>query len=209
MEQRRKIILFGGTFDPVHSGHIEVCKCALEKTGGEKVIFIPAKRSPLKQAAPRVSDEHRMKMLELAVEDIPGFEISDYEIKKKKPSYTLHTVRYFRQIYGEQCSIYWLAGCDVVDELKYWYGILELVDECNLCIMYRGGYQPPDFDKYTHLWGEERVNKLKSNIIETPRIEISSSQVRSLISEGIDVEDKLDKKVVEYIFQNNLYKNSD
>lgn len=206
MSEIRKIILFGGTFDPIHLGHTKVTKSAFDTIGAEKLIFIPAKQSPLKQKGPRVSDRHRINMIKLAIEDIPDFEVSEYEIKKKKPSYTLETVRYFKEAYNGNGSIYWLAGMDVVDELPYWYGVLELIDECNLCIMNRGGYEKPDFEKFRWLWGQRRIEKLKKNIINTPEIQVSSSAVRKKLSEGIVPDNMLDKKVADYIRQNNLYK---
>ena len=95
MNQNGKIILFGGTFDPIHLGHTKVTKSAFDTIGASKLIFIPAKQSPLKQKGPRVSDEHRVNMIKLAIEGIPEFEVSEYEINKKKPSYTLETVRHF------------------------------------------------------------------------------------------------------------------
>ncbi len=98
----KKIILFGGTFDPVHLGHTTVAFVSLEYVGAERIIFIPAKCSPLKRAMPRASDIDRFNMLENCVLGQENFEVSDYELNKPAPSYTLDTVRYFQSIFGSR-----------------------------------------------------------------------------------------------------------
>ena len=149
----RKIILFGGTFDPIHLGHTAVAAFAAENIKAEKVIFVPAKRSPLKNLLPKAGDSDRFAMIALAIAGNEKFELSDCELKKSTPSYTLDTVREFKKAYGEDVEIYWLVGADSVDDLPYWYKITELIDECNLCVMYRAGYEKPDFKKFTKQWG--------------------------------------------------------
>jgi len=108
----RKIALFGGTFDPVHVGHTTVAGEAREHIGAEKVVFVPAKRSPLKGFLPQANDTDRLAMISLAIAADARFEVSDYELRKPAPSYTLETVRHFQQVYAEAVSIYWLIGAD-------------------------------------------------------------------------------------------------
>ena len=134
--KKRRVALFGGTFDPIHVGHTTVAVDAAEQIGAEKVVFIPAKRSPLKGFFPKASDKDRLIMIALAIADHKMFEVSDYELNKPGPSYTLETVRRFQADYGSGTSIYWLAGADSVDELALWYKIAELIDECNISVMY-------------------------------------------------------------------------
>jgi len=97
---KRKIILFGGTFDPIHLGHTTVAAAAGEKIEAEKVIFIPAKRSPLKAFFPHACDGDRLTMVKLAIAGNKAFETSDYELKKSGPNYTIETVKYFQEVLG-------------------------------------------------------------------------------------------------------------
>ena len=204
-----KIVLFGGTFDPVHLGHTTVTGCAAERIGAEKVVFIPARRSPLKSFFPKASDEDRLNMIALAIAERRGFEVSDYETKKSGPGFTLQTVRKFKEDFGPQADIYWLAGADVVNELNRWHGILELIDECSLAIMYRAGCNKPDFSKYEDAWGPRRVEKMRRNVLETPLVDISSTGIRRRLAAGEDptkMPDLLHPEVAAYIKARGLYK---
>ncbi|MGD0596706.1 MAG: nicotinate (nicotinamide) nucleotide adenylyltransferase [Sedimentisphaerales bacterium] len=201
----RKIALFGGTFDPIHLGHTAVAAAAGEHIGADKVVFVPARRSPLKAFFPEASDEDRLAMIGLAISGNSGFEVSDYELKKAGPNYTLETVRYFRQQLGSGVLIYWLAGTDTLEDLPHWYGVTELIDECNLAVMYRAGFAPPDFSKFISLWGEERVKKMQRNVVETPLVDISSTEVRKRLAAGGDVGGIICPKVLQYIRERRLY----
>ncbi len=203
---KSKIVLFGGTFDPIHLGHTTVASDAAKHIGAEKVIFVPAKRSPLKGFAPRASDDDRLEMISLAVADEERCDVSDFELRKPAPSYTLETVEKFRAEYGEEASIYWLIGADTVDDLVYWYKIVELIDECNLATMYRAGLKPPDFAKFESVWGLRRVEKLQQNVVQTPLIEISSTEIRNRLAEGRDASGMLNKAVLGYVRRHGLYR---
>ena len=202
---RRRIVLFGGTFDPIHLGHTIVACDAAKQIGAEKLIFVPAKRSPLKGFLPKASDDDRLEMISLAIAGQDDFEVSDFELRKPAPSYTLETVERFRSEYGEETSLYWLIGADAVDDLVYWHKIVELIDACNLATMYRAGLEPPDFVKYEAVWGRERVEKLRRNVLQTSLIEISSTEIRKRLAEGRDASRMLDKAVLGHIRQHRLY----
>ncbi len=202
---KRKIALFGGTFDPIHLGHTAVAADTAKMIGAEKIIFVPAKRSPLKGFFPKAGDSDRFKMISLAIADNNNFQVSDYELKRPAPSYTLETVRKFQGDYGGETSIYWLIGADSIDELQLWYGITDLIDACNLSTMFRAGCSPPDFAKFEDIWGLGRVEKLQRNIIQTSLIDISSTEIRSRLAAGGDVSDMLHPAVADYIHQHGLY----
>ena len=203
---KRKIALFGGTFDPIHLGHTTVATVAAEHLGAEKVIFIPAKRSPLKGCSPKASESDRLAMITLATAEDEKLDVNDCELKKLESSYTLETVRDFQQRLGGDTSIYWLMGADGIDELPFWYKITELLDECELSVMYRGGCRLPNFGKFETLWGRQRIEKLQRNIIQTPLIDISSTRIRSRLAAGLDVSDMLAPSVAEYIHKHKLYR---
>jgi len=202
----RTIALFGGTFDPIHLGHTSVATAAAAKTRVERVIFIPARCSPLKGFTPRAGDSDRLAMIALAAAACDRFAVSDCELKRPAPSYTLDTLRQFQQEYGPGTSIRWLLGADSVPDLVHWHRIRELIDECDVTTMLRAGYEPPDFDRFEPLWGPERVAKLKRDAIETPLIDISSTEVRKRLAAGEDVRGMLHPDVIDYIQRHGLYR---
>ncbi len=202
---KRKTVLFGGTFDPIHLGHTAVAAAAAEHIVAEKIVFIPAKRSVLKDSFPEASNDDRFAMIALAIAENKKFQLSDHELKKPEPSYTLETVRRFQADYGSRTLIYWLVGADSIDELPRWYRIVELIDECNLSLMFRAGCEPPDFTRFTPIWGSQRVQKLQRNVIQTPLIDISSTEIRKRLAAGRDVANMLHTHVADYIRKHGLY----
>ena len=114
-------------------------------------------------------------------------------------------MRLFQRDYGQDAAIHWLLGADSVKDLVHWYKIRELIDECNLTTMQRAGYAPPDFDRFEPLWGAQRVAKLKRNVVETPLIDISSTEVRRRLAAQEDVSGMLHPDVIGYIREHNLY----
>lgn len=203
---RQKIALFGGTFDPIHLGHTQVAEAAAEQIEAEGVVFIPAKCSPLKGFFPRASDDDRLCMIELAIQDGKGFSASDCELRRAAPSYTIDTVKRFQQEYGEETSIYWLLGADSVNDLVLWHRIDELIDACHLAVMVRGGYEAPSFEKHLAVLGPDRVEKLRRDVIRTPSIPISSTEIRERLATGKDVRRMLCPEVWRYICERGLYK---
>ena len=204
--RKKNIILFGGSFDPVHRGHIEVAVFAAQYLHAQKCLFVPAKRSPLKINAPLASDEHRLEMIKLAIADNLKLDISDYEIKKLEPSYTIDTVNHFKNIFDEDTELCWLVGADCLKEFPYWHKIKNLIDICKICIMYRAGCEKPDISRYADILGEERILKLQHAIIPTPLVDISSTEIRKLLKEGQDANELLPRNVAQYIQKNQLYK---
>ena len=201
----KKVLLFGGTFDPVHNGHVVVAEYAAEHISADRVIFIPAKRSPLKSFFPSASGDDRVEMIRLAIAGKSNFEVSDCELTRPDPGYTLETVLYLRHALGRDVELFWLIGADVVEDLARWYRIDELIDSCTLCIMLRGGFGRPGLDKLQRRFGTARVQRLKNAMITTPLVDVSSSEVRDRLARGEDVSGLLAPAVVDYIAKNGLY----
>ena len=202
---KKRIVLFGGTFDPVHLGHVATVSEAADHIGADEILFVPARCSPLKMFMPTADDADRLAMISLAIAVREKFCVSDYELKKSSTCYTLETVRHFRELYGVEAAIYWLAGADIIDELSHWYEAGQLIDECNLSVMFRGGCERPDFSRFEGLWGRERVEKLGRNVIETSLINISSTRIRKKLAAGEDVSGMLAPEVRRYIYEHGLY----
>ena len=201
--------MFGGTFDPIHLGHTAVAADAAEQIDAERIVLVPAKRSPLKGFLPKAGDGDRLKMIILAIGGRKNFEVSDYELTRPAPSYTLETVRWFQTEYGGDALIHWLVGADSVEDLSLWHEITKLIDECTLCTMYRAGFEKPDYARFEAVWGHRRVQKLQENIIQTPLIDISSTEVRKRLAAGSDVVRMLHPAVIEYIRQRGLYRSKE
>lgn len=204
-----KIILFGGTFDPVHTAHIEVAQSAAQIIVASKIFLIPARRSPHKEQKPFAPDNDRIAMLKLAVAGKSLFQISSVELNRTEPSYTIDTIRYFREKYGSDCQLYWLIGADMLKDLPKWYKIDDLMKECTICVMNRGGFDKPDFNGLAGKLGTENVEKLRKNMIETPLFEISSTDIRQRLLEGKEVSQHLHQEVLNYIKAHRLYTTAD
>ncbi|MEN6338257.1 MAG: nicotinate (nicotinamide) nucleotide adenylyltransferase [Phycisphaerales bacterium] len=202
---QRRIALFGGSFDPIHVGHTQVARAAAEQIRAEKVILIPAKCSPLKRLCPHASDEDRLNMVTLATSGDDMFGVSDCELRRPAPSFTIDTIRLFQRDCGEDVAIHWLLGADNIKDLVHWYKVEELIDECNLTTMQRAGYPGPDFDSYEPLWGAQRIAKLKRNVVRTPLIDASSTEVRRRLAANEDVSGMLHPDVLAYIREHRLY----
>ena len=202
---QRRIALFGGSFDPIHLGHTRVARAAAEQIRAERTIFIPAKCSPLKSFWPYARDEDRLNMVTLATADDDSFAVSDCELQRVTPSFTLDTVRLFRREYGEDTAIHWLLGADSIKDLVHWHRIEELLDECNLTTMQRAGHAPPDFNRLESLWGAQRIAKLKRNVVQTPLVDVSSTEVRRRLAAHEDVSGMLHPDVLTYIREHSLY----
>ena len=202
---KSKILLFGGTFDPVHYGHIKVAQSALDQIGASGLVFIPAKRSPLKQFAPVAGNEARLAMLEFAISENDKFSISDCELKRAEPSYTLDTVKFFREKYGEDTELYWLIGADMAADLVNWYRIDSLLHECNLCVMTRPGYENYDLSSLECILDSVSFRRFGGHMISVPAVDVSSSQIRLNLAQNRDISEMVPRKVLDYIRKNRLY----
>ena len=198
--------MFGGTFDPVHLGHIIVAAAAAETIKAERVVFIPAKKSVLKTADPKAGRRDRCRMINIAIAQEKDFELSDYELNKDGPDYTIETVRHFKNRYANTAHLYWLVGADAAVLLPQWYKIDELIEVCTISVMHRAGYPEPDFSGFENKFGKKHLAKLQSNVIKTPLVNISSSEIRRRLAERADVTGMMPVGVVDYIYKLGLYR---
>jgi nicotinate-nucleotide adenylyltransferase len=204
MRLHKKIILFGGSFDPIHTGHLRVANHALRELAADELIFVPAHRSPQKTDFP-TPGHHRFAMIEKAIDGFGGFSVSDCELSRPEPSYTLDTVRFFRDQFGPDAILHWLTGADQLTDLKKWYCVCDLLKECRLSVMVRAGYPQPDFNRFKGLFPPACIEQLKSDIVRTPRIDLSSTDIRCQLSSGSVPPDALPADVLQYITRHHLY----
>ena len=189
--------LFGGTFDPIHNGHIEAANSAHQTLKLDKVIMVPAGDPYLKRTKLVASPKERYRMVSLAVRKIPSLEVSDIEIFRPGPSYTIDTVRELKR---EGHEVIVLLGTDSIIEMDKWQDPDLLHSECEVVGLTRPGFQ---IDKSKSYLSRQRKYSLRT--IEVNSSEISSTRVRNLIQDGVDVADLIPQEVNEYIKKEKLY----
>ncbi|MHB1391970.1 MAG: nicotinate-nucleotide adenylyltransferase [Clostridia bacterium] len=199
-----KIGIMGGTFDPVHYGHLVAAEVARAELDLSKVIFIPAGRPPHKQQQFITDSEHRYLMTVLATASNPNFEVSRIEVDKDELAYAIDTVKDMRRTYGEDAAIYFITGADAVLELLTWYKIQELLTLCRFIAVTRPGFYKRDLEQKI----EEIASKYNGEIlcIEVPLLAISSTDIRERSRSGKPIKYLLPEAVEEYIEKNRLYK---
>ena len=210
MAKKKKILLFGGTFNPIHNGHLTIAQDAVELLSFDEVIFIPSATPPHKKTS--LSFSHRLKMVDLAIEGVKYFRYSDIEAKREGPSYTIDTVRHFKKEMKDS-EIYWLIGMDVIKEFKTWHKFKELLAECKFVIAGR------NFDKNDNPYpplikslGGKNVmfffNKASYVSLSNIIVDISSTDIRNRIQQNTgSIMFLVPEKVEKYIYDNKLYQN--
>ena len=189
--------LFGGTFDPIHNGHIEAANSAHLILKLDKVIMVPAGDPYLKRTKLVASPKERYRMVSLAIQKIPSLEVSDIEIFRSGPSYTIDTVRELKR---EGHEVIVLLGTDSIIEMDKWQNPDLLHSECEVVGLTRPGFQ---IDKSKSYLSRQRKYSLRTIQVNSP--EISSTRVRNLIQDGVDVADLIPQEVNEYIKKEKLY----
>ncbi len=183
-----KIGIFGGSFDPIHKGHLKIADEALRLASLDKIIFVPSGISPHKEKL-NASALDRFNMVCEVVSDNPFFFVSDYEIKKKTRSYTYETITEFKKLYPDD-EFFFIMGDDEYLFFPNWYEKDKLLTMCTFLVFTRKGLQiKPPFIK-----------------IETPPLEVSSSNIRALVSEDKDISPFVHELTASYIKQHKLYK---
>jgi nicotinate-nucleotide adenylyltransferase len=192
---KRPIGLLGGTFDPVHYGHLAVAHLAFEHFKLHTLFLIPSGTPPHKHDAVHVAARHRVRMLQLALTSDSPFKIYRGELARKGFSYTVETVRYFSKHYpGRQ--LFFIIGSDNLKELKTWHRYTEILDTVTLCVTHRPGYSmsiPPECARGTIL------------TFPSPEWGISSSRLRALLKNGYTGEYLIPGPVRRYIETHTLY----
>lgn len=203
MLSRLKIGILGGSFSPVHNGHIFLARFVRESCGLDKVIMIPTGIHPFKADMEMPGASHRLKMLELATEGEEGLEVSDIETKSPEISYTYVTLCKLREIYGKDSALYFIVGTDEILDLERWYEAEKLMKEFAFIVGIRPGYGMETVEK--------KIEDLKKrfgadiNVINLPAPDVSSTEIREAISEKKDLCGLVPERVNEYIKANRLY----
>ena len=199
----KRILLYGGSFDPIHNGHIHIAREVYDKLEVDKVIFLPAGIPPHKRDKEMTPPMQRLEMVKLALEFEPVFDVSDYEVTLDGPSFTVHTLRFFRSQFTG-CQLFWLIGGDSFSQLAKWYKPEQIIDICTVVTVKRPGYELDTEPLKAKLSGEQ-IDKLLSHVIDIPLTDESSTEVRKRVAAGKSVDDMVPKSVAEYVKKNKLY----
>ena len=194
---KRKIGLFGGSFDPIHNGHLQIATAARDQLSINEILFIPAAIPPHKEHITLTETKHRLCMVQLAVEGYPNFKASDLEIKRNGISYTIDTLTYFLDNYNlSSAQLHFIIGADSLANLHLWLEPERILKSCRLVVYNRIGVDL------------EAVNeniKRKVFFLNSPLIDISSTTIRNKIRSGESLVELIPDKVADYILKNGLY----
>lgn len=211
------IAIMGGTFNPIHIGHLRIAEEARETFGLDKVFFIPTYKPPHKDNGSFISPEHRLEMVRLAIKDNPLFEASDIEIKRGGRSYSVVTLRELREQYPET-DFSFIVGTDSFNDITTWCEYEELFKLTNFIVIPRSGYAVKKIGEVLPVelarkfWYDAKQGVYSNDegrfvaYRETTLFGISGSKIREIIKEGKSTRYILPKEVEDYIRKNNLYR---
>jgi len=181
----------GGTFNPIHIGHLAIAQTAFEKLKLEKVIFVPSNLPPHKKGRDLVPAKKRYQMVELAIKKYNHFDASSFEIKKEGKSYSVDTVKYFNLLYPNK-KLYFIVGEDSLPTLNKWKDINEIIRYVQFVVINRDG-------------SIHRKSPINVKSLSMPSLDIASSQIREQIKSKRRVDFLLPHLVWNYIKRDNLY----
>ncbi len=220
----KKIGLFGGTFNPIHLGHLTVARDVKEGFDLDKIWLIPAAIPPHKQMKQLAEASDRLEMIRLSIADNPNFSVSDVELKRSGPSYTIDTVDYFKAIFPRETHLYLIVGMDAFLDIDLWKSFRELFQVIPFIVMSRPGAVKGELEKKDKIINDLLVTKVSPEyhfesaqnafyhpnkqavfIFEVTPVDISATMVRKNRSQGRSIASLVPDKVKEYIESRGLY----
>jgi nicotinate-nucleotide adenylyltransferase len=198
-----RIGVFGGSFDPVHMGHLTVAQDAVEQLELDRLIFVPAAVPPHKQEKALTEGHHRFEMLQLATEGNLSFEVSDMELQRGGVSYTFDTMRQI-QFEHPGAELFFIVGLDSLTILHSWKNVEQLLELCTVVPFARGGEDPAKIAAKIQL-SRDWKTKILERLIRIHEVEISASEIRMRLAEGLSIRYLVPPEVGMYITEHHLY----
>lgn len=194
--------ILGGSFDPIHNGHLSIAKAALKECGLRRIILMPAKVSPFKVGHKMASSEDRVNMANLVAKKNENFIVSTIEAFDQRISYTYETMEILSKEY-EDDNIFFIMGTDSFLSIKGWYNWEKLVEEYPIIVGVRPGYK----DEETRILKEEIETNFdaKIRILSNKEKDISSTEIRQMIRDGKDISGLVPYEIKRYIYEHGLY----
>jgi nicotinate-nucleotide adenylyltransferase len=202
-----RIGIFGGSFDPIHYGHLLLAESCREQRQLDRVWFLPAAVPPHKRGVVQTAGTHRANMIEIALVDHPAFELSLLELKRGGLSYTADTLREIARDQPE-AELFLLLGGDSLADLPTWRAPGEICRLAIPLVVSRPGAPPPDFSPLAGLVSDERLKQIQESQVQMPLIELSSTDIRRRVAAGQSIRYRTLPSVVRYIEQLGLYRDA-
>jgi nicotinate-nucleotide adenylyltransferase len=196
--------IFGGTFDPPHIGHINVARQMIDGGHVEQVLLIPAASPPHKCDSSISDAQKRLEMVRLAADEHSDIFVSDLELQRTGPSYTVDTAAHFDTILGNRLRI--IIGMDSLVDLHTWYRSDELISAYRFLIYCRPGIETPDESELVAVFGKSNARRLVNGLVLGPPVDISATRLRTELAKGKDCSAALPSAVAHYIAATNLYR---
>ncbi|MDX2272764.1 MAG: nicotinate-nucleotide adenylyltransferase [Cyanobacteriota bacterium] len=197
----RRVAILGGTFNPVHLGHLVMAEQSLHQFDLDQVLWIPAGDPPHKPLAAGATSQDRWQMLQLAIADHPRFVCSDLEMQRQGPSYAVDTLRHLHRQYPDTLW-FWIIGVDALKDLPHWHQAPDLIKLCHWIVA-------PRVDNQTAQQVIETIQErlpIQAELLQAPYIEISSTFLREQIHQQGSIRYLVPPAVADYIQQQNLYR---
>ncbi|MDO4569631.1 MAG: nicotinate (nicotinamide) nucleotide adenylyltransferase [Planctomycetia bacterium] len=199
-----RIGMYGGTFDPIHYGHLLLAESARQQMNLDKVIFVPAGIPPHKRDWTLAPEKDRIAMLELAIRGNAAFEIDRYEIDSPNVSYTVHTLEYLHERYPG-AEFFLLLGEDMLRSFPHWREPQRICELAPPLVIGRAGREIEDLDFLSGVASPEKMEQIKRSRIHMIQVAYSSSEIRDCIAQGKSIRYQTPPEVIEYIQKNALY----
>lgn len=199
-----RIGIFGGSFDPIHLGHLILAEQCREQGQLEQVVFIPAARPPHKQTQGLTAFDRRVEMLTLAIAGQPAFRCDEMEKERPGPSYTADTLRTWKEK-QPAAELYLILGADMAADLPYWYQPVRVIELATLLVAQRPGWEMPSFQQIETQLGQPAPASVRWQPVRAPLIEIASRDIRRRAAEGRSIRYLVPRAVEAYIQEKHLY----
>ena len=202
---RKRIGVLGGTFNPIHMGHLIMAEEVCKHHHLSKILFIPTYIPPHKYVNDLAEAHHRYQMIKAAISEKSKFQVSDLEIMREGKSYTIDTIQEILNHYGEDSEVYLIMGADSLNELELWKDIKRLSQLCHFVIVNRPGFKTEASTRLLEIIGNDNILDMERLRIEIAPVDISSTNIRNRLNDKVEIKGLVPERVESYIKEHGLY----